>query len=1022
MDYIARLTKKLGTPKKAKPTSAMQLAKFEKAWNYCHKTYFLQDKRVDAKVSHTIIPQNLKIMVDILVEEEHQPEAGDNYTGICLEFFLRNNVLASLVNLSEADCPSGLLGEVIRTISSLVELLDMRFLVHKNVHTPLLNLLRSSVSNPQHSVKYQDDLVDLTYLLCSKIHEFPEILHIFFLDRSWLQPNHTYSDRGTPSPVSTTESTLANPTREVLSTTPPSRSIPSPLLTSRSPGAASVLSPGPRDKEYEFLLFTYLLQFVHKEGKTGDFARTGLSFLIELTDDKELSHFILHSSDLCTILSASMGALYSQLPRRLLVTFEENLSSPTSDGAPLPGSLIGTVPTVATAAALSAATSVDMPGGEGSPTGAPRDPTTLAGRSSVSEEPPVDTNLTDAMESSTSPEFHEVMVSFLKLAEFYQEILYRCPNPTVHRGLALSFQTHFLETVLYPSIMESSDTDGTAVAVMSYIELLLVTLKPGELVDTIMRFLLGSDDPDDDAPLYHYLPEVSHPNSPLHATIPPKTPTVAFNLKDLICTNLQSTSRPTIIAALKLWTTILTHHCLYTNQLMDTLPPLSQRDPSSTPWSSLPSHGLSPIQRHRRDMEAYSYLLGLIDGTGTATPVFGYGSYLTDTEAAWTTHQDYHSAADNVIQLGRANTFLSNTNNEDPNNPNVNGLGAGSRPPMSRKYSRQLGTPLPPSQPPLGIFGFGTGQVASACCSPYRLNQADPLILALFNLLAQFFSHSVDINLALTGVVAALASCGYRELDGLFVFDMPPTASNSGTATLTGTAGATSGSLPKLVGVPGAGPAGKDTNWATRPGLTAQPSIFALLHSLAQRVTEFREGMTDFEERLVRTRGTLLLSSPYPGEDPTASGDVVPTTPTPTSLLAWLDKSPIKSPRGPGAMGSNPNLLSPRMDPLKSPTPTAVSGMASSTSQLGGGGSLRRSSVSSSTSSMRPGLPYHSDLGTGPTAKDPLNRVLDQSKKTKVVYSSLCENVLILEEFIKELISIVQVRRTNHNKCESPFP
>jgi DNA-directed RNA polymerase specialized sigma54-like protein len=37
-----------------------------------------------------------------------------------------------------------------------------------------------------------------------------------------------------------------------------------------------------RKTEYEFLLFNYLLRFVHREGQIGDFARAGLLFLMNV--------------------------------------------------------------------------------------------------------------------------------------------------------------------------------------------------------------------------------------------------------------------------------------------------------------------------------------------------------------------------------------------------------------------------------------------------------------------------------------------------------------------------------------------------------------------------------------------------------------------------------------------------------------------------------------------------------------------------------------------------------------------
>ncbi|KAJ1928278.1 hypothetical protein IWQ60_002187 [Tieghemiomyces parasiticus] len=925
MDIFARLTKKIATPKKEKPTSAMRLAKFEKAWDYIH---------------------HLKAMVDMLVEEEHQPEAGDNYTGVCLEYFLRKNVLASLVHLSEADCPVGLLGETIRTISSLVELLDVRFLVHKNVHTPLLSLLRLAMASPQHSNKYQEDLVDLTYLLCAKIHEYPEILHIFFLDRSWLSPA-AGSGSVTPSTASS-----------------PSRPADSPVAVT--------------GKEYEFLLFTYLLQFVHMEGKAGDYARTGLGFLIELTGDKDLSDYILRSSGLSTILSASMGALYSQLPRRLLVMFEEDL--PATGGA-----AAVRVPAVATTAGLTAAAAGDIHSDVG-PTGTAPDTSTLVGRTSLSEEDELREEPTDAMESSTSPEFHQVMTSFIKLAEFYQDVLYRCPNITLHRSLVRNFRTHFLETVLYPSIMESSDTDGTAVAVMSYIELLLQALQPGELTDTLLRFLLDAEDePASPAPASETaIPAAAVPSAQSEADVAAEKPAaVAFNLKDLICTNLQSSSRTAVVAALKLWTTMLTFQCAFTPNLLDTQPARRPLAPATT-WPSgspgqaggpkslaPPPVGLAAVLSHRYDMESYTHLLRLIDGTPAPTPILGYETYLADTEAAWEDHVVYHGTFEHVHQMERARAMLA-AGIEQPLPP----------PPRSRRYGSRhdgIASDGGDQSTMTGATDFGSAPgPARPCCTPYRLNASDPALRALFNLLARFFAHPVDVNLALTGAVAALAACPFRELEGLFTFEAVPAPAPTVNANAT-TAGPRSSPAAHAPLLGDRGP------WSLPPGAASPPSIFSILLALAQRVQAFRESMTDFEDRLRRTRTSLALgtttamTTPYPAK-PTARTSVLNT---PGATADSTGRSALlPSPTAPATTLSLTSSSIPSLQPGRA-------GSATSPDARSGGSS----SPATAASTLAGGAEKAASAG-------------------KVAYATLCENVLILEESIKEMLAIIQVRRS----------
>lgn len=63
----------------------------------------------------------------------------------------------------------------------------------------------------------------------------------------------------------------------------------------------------------EFPLFYLLVDYVHSEGRAGDFARTGLLYLIETASrSKNLEKWLIES-DLATLMATGLGALYSQL-------------------------------------------------------------------------------------------------------------------------------------------------------------------------------------------------------------------------------------------------------------------------------------------------------------------------------------------------------------------------------------------------------------------------------------------------------------------------------------------------------------------------------------------------------------------------------------------------------------------------------------------------------------------------------------------------------------------------------------
>ena len=69
-----------------------------------------------------------------------------------------------------------------------------------------------------------------------------------------------------------------------------------------------------KDKE-EFILFYMILDYVHHEGRTGDFARTGILYLIESAAHSAALEQWVIESDLATLMASGLGALYSQLSR-----------------------------------------------------------------------------------------------------------------------------------------------------------------------------------------------------------------------------------------------------------------------------------------------------------------------------------------------------------------------------------------------------------------------------------------------------------------------------------------------------------------------------------------------------------------------------------------------------------------------------------------------------------------------------------------------------------------------------------
>lgn len=607
-------------------------------------------------------------MVDMLVNEEAQQE--DNTTGVCMEYFLKNGILQYLVNMSEKmDYPEGIRGEAIRTIASMVDLLDDRFLVHNAVHKPTIKLLRFCVLDERQSELYHEDLVDLMYIICSKIHGFPALLNIFFHDKQWL-------------------------------TTPQKTQV------QQQQSSSSSLDPMP---EYEFLLFTYLLRFVHREGRSGDFARTGLLFLMEMATG-QLGDFILES-DFATIMSAGLGALYSQLPRKLIIKDENEINSS-------PASYL---------------------------LGQDTDP-----RMFPTEEVGV--------EQSNSAQFKYQLDSFLKLLEFCQDILLRCPNDAISERLLQCIRMIFLENILYPSILECSDIDGSSVAVVSYIDIILQTVQQQDLAFVIVGFLMDASNDeliDDLAKFTENTTTSLSPNThnlfsgvefDRFKSSPYFTAAERFTLKDLIFSRLKSSSQPTVIATLKLLKTLIVKHCRFANRLLSTVPENTQHEDLHT--EAVPPPPSTIISHHIREIELYFSLISAMDQVhANDILTLGYQDYLRDMEMM----MDQDCCFQQATEQPETSTSKSERR-------------------RSFKYGqRSSGNALDPCQ---GAHEKKKKHniLIQHRRVRHRIRPTDTLIQILLGLLSHFFAQSSELNLALTGVISALAICPYRSLEGWISF------------------------------------------------------------------------------------------------------------------------------------------------------------------------------------------------------------------------------------------------------------
>ncbi|CEP16382.1 hypothetical protein [Parasitella parasitica] len=921
MDYFTKFKKRMAPPK-APPTSVMQLAKFHKCWDYVHNIFVMDDRKTNVHVQQTEIPSKLRQMVDLLVDEEARQEEAT--TGLCMEYFLKHGLLQFFViNAEKADYPVGIRGEAIQMINSMIELLDDRFLVHNAVHKPTIKLLRFCVLDDRQSELYSDSLVDLMYTICSKIHGFPALLNIFFHDKHWL-------------------------------TTPQK----STLGEQHTNTAGSVSATAPHD--YEFLLFTYLLRFVHREGRSGDYARTGLLFLMEMAED-QLGDFILES-DFATIMAAGLGALYSQLPRKLVVQDEVDqiYSNPASY-------LLGQDSLK-----------------EG--TGKMRFPVGLGA------------------EYSNSPQFKYQLDSFLKLLEFCQDVLFRCPSKAICISLLNSVRTIFLENILYPSILECSDVDGSSVAVMSYIDLILQTLEHDELSKVVVGYLMDDDDlsPSD-------MMADAKETSASMSFIP------RFTLKDLVFSRLKSTSQTTVIATLKLLKTLVTHHCQHSLGLLSI-----SADPSKAPII---------ISHHLREVELYFSLIIAIDAVHAEDVLAcGYEEYLRDAETALDNDRCYQ-------KLKPAG---------DAANGGSEALKARRR--RSFKYGQQ------------GIKEEVHKRATPCSLAKHRMRSNDPLLQILLDLLSHFFTQSAELNLALTGVIFALALCPYRSLQGWIAFSESDRTNRDDVLVLdSNVLPATSQTKIRrqdiYAGYESRAPvddddeeddrsvdfgAERESDQKTTPTyFKSYPPFFTLLRTLTQQVDYYRSEIQSFDRLLEERRNALISGETSFPDKRVASPSSSSTSTSTASYRAYHQLNTSIFDRRPSIL--RPSISTDIRTPVLSPSSSASTAMGSPriSSQPPPVPAINMNVVlnnpmsplalhvrKTSLTRIQPLFPSNfvsereepildlddDDEHTfAPKTADP-SQPKRMDKSTEIPLSMLLNNIVILEETIKELVALMQVR------------
>ncbi|KAK7548070.1 Retinoic acid induced 16-like protein-domain-containing protein [Phyllosticta citricarpa] len=585
-----------------------RLARFKRVYNQILNTWHKSSSLAGDPAALDSLRASFQRLTSILNEESRSPAPH-----LCLQFASSSQIYSAISRIASTSHNEALVRDAVAVFGALIDSEEEDFLANDRFAEALMTFV-SKISSSNMLLIGEDtdaEIVELLFGISAKIRLEPEILPVWF--------------SSTGKVDSDTRSAILNKV-----------------------GFAGII------RKEDFPLCYQLIDHVHHEGRIGDFARTGLLYIFETASkSRELEQWIVES-DLATLMASGLGALYSQLSRKLSVLH------PPEDR-----------PVILT----------------------------------LSDYP--EYHLPNDAESIFSPGFRTHLDTFLSYLAFWQDVLEHCRSPDVRQTLIDHFQVLFLQQLLYPSLLESSDVDGgSSVAVLNYLRQILDALDHHELVYMILRYLLAL--PDENAGRQRSASVSQRRSTLMLLSRPEEDETMnpsLFNLVDLLLNSTQSRNQQTVVSALKLVTTILGKNHKYATGTLVRVTEVHHKDPQRT------------MGALNAEIESY------LDVAEKLVP----GSSL---------NAEYDSFLKDVMSLLESH-------------------------PCSMKMLALHGLNLP-SQVAVDYLASEARKDEPM----YRLNSDDALFMSLMKILSNFFTNTVDTNLSLTDAIVNLASCPNMRLEG----------------------------------------------------------------------------------------------------------------------------------------------------------------------------------------------------------------------------------------------------------------
>ncbi|KAF2875083.1 Retinoic acid induced 16-like protein-domain-containing protein [Massariosphaeria phaeospora] len=888
MDFWTRL---LGGSSHKKQQAAndpqQRLARFKQRYNQILQTWQKTPTLANDREALGNIRRGFQALTAILNDESRSPAPH-----LCLSFAAAQQIYTAISKIAATSHDEGIVRDAVAFYNALIDSEEEDFLENDVFAVSLMNFVGRTVGSGSMGVgeDIEADIVELLFGIAAKIRLQPEILPVWF----------------------TTASADSNG-----------------RLVNRKVDFA-----GMTQKE-DFPLCYQLIDHVHHEGRIGDFARTGLLYIFESASKSMTLEQWIVNSDLPTLMATGLGALYSQLSRKL------SILHPIED---LPLIL------------------------------------SLSDYTGMRPNPEAESFFSELLQNH--------MVTFLSYLTFWQDVLEHCRSIDVRHTLIDHFQVLFLQQLLYPSLIESSDVDGgSAVAVLTYLRRILDALDHPELVHMILHYLLALPDYAVTSPRTPRSPAAVRRRQSLMLLNVPEAdddrmnPSL-FNLVDLVLSSAGSRNPQTVVAALKLTTVILgKNHGYALGSLVKTMP-VHHREPHRTVGAL--------------NVELEMYLNLAINLAGENGVNEAYENHLKDKLSMLESH------------------------------------------PCSLKA---LALHTSPSKVP----GYFDSEAGAREVGPHYLIPEDPLFNSLLELLLRFLTNDIETNLALTEVILNLGSCSQLRLEGWLSVDPADYHFEN------------DGSEPEQFSTDGFGSmyrANRPPTWQS----SATPPLMACLQSLETQIQALRADIRDWDEHVANRKNAFMFyeemneaaktaqqarssrpSSEAPGGSwvPQIPKHVLDNSTTPSRTQSprgrkeALDirQTPASSP-APSKLGGQTLIGSPRgMSPLPAPQAakrqtTLLTDIDANFATFKKSDILKRripfrrltgsQTIDVMLSKYQPPPPEEpsDDATAGAEPKEENEDVRDAS------LLHIITNVIILQEFVLELVALTQVRASLFNEVK----